>query len=391
MKRSTKITYYVLLLSAIFALLYFGADEATKEPPHETYMRYDKKEFGCYLTHHFLDATAGNNAIANIERDIYTQLAEFPLETTNYIFINRSFDIGEPEFHKLDTFVKQGNNVFISAINWPQFLLDTFNLTTAYAQFSFNNFKFEDSVQLLLNNKESGTLNYFFSNTNFFIDDSEAKELGTGDSQANFIEIRRGEGRFYMHSSPFIFTNANFVEKHNYKYIYTALSHLPQANIWWDEYYKIGRPNDMSIYKYLKSNKYLNKALWAVSISLLLLVFFGLKRVQQIIPIWKPKQNLTIDYVNSLGNLYFEKGANREQVEGRLKNLKTFLWMNYNITFDEYSNAEEISNKTGVDIEILKKIQTYLATPLPEQVSDERLHNINKLLEKFYNHINQTI
>jgi hypothetical protein len=51
----------------------------------------------------------------------------------------------------------------------------------------------------------------------------------------NFVKIQHGDGFFYLHTQPFVFTNYNLLKSGNATYAAHALSYLPDWDIIWDD------------------------------------------------------------------------------------------------------------------------------------------------------------
>jgi len=387
---------YIAIIIAVFSIIFFlGRSNHKGKELVETYEQKDKAEFGCYLTREFLNVISQDSNLITVNRAISNQLQIIPKEETNYIFMNSSFTPNVVEIELLDSFVKSGNNVFVAANYWEKSFLDTLQVETTNYFFQFSKdslrsfFKLVDTIQCGLNDDVFQGMSHTVemvgaSNTAFSNIDDSSQVLGTCNNHINFVEVKRGAGSFYLHSTPKLFTNYAFVQDSMHNYIFSCLSYLPVADVWWDEYNKTYRPKNSSFMRYIYSQKYLKYAFNIATIGVLLLLFFGFRRTQNTIVFKPSKNNQILEYVSSLGNLFFFKGDNKLQIEGRLKNVRTFLLITYNIHFDENTQPRKISQNTGVSLEIAEKLCSYLQKDFPKTTGDRTLMSVNALLEKFY-------
>ena len=129
---------------------------------------------------------------------------------------------------------------------------------------------------------------------------------------------------------------------------------------------------------------------WAYYIaifSLLTFVLFEIKRRQRIIPVIKPLSNSTIDFVNVVGQVYYEKRNNANIAQKKILYFLTYLRDEYQIKTNSLDDEfmEKLSAKFDVRLSIVTELVNYIKyIQVQEHVSDRELIELNKLIEQFY-------
>jgi hypothetical protein len=284
-------------------------------------------------------------------------------------------------------YVAEGNNVFISAFGIYGDLADSLNIIM-YEDF------FEDSVAINFNlpelKTESGYLYTKGNFSNYFeeFDTTMVQVLGeNGDGKVNFIRIKYGEGNFFLHTLPLAFTNYHLLNSENNEYVYKVLSHLPVQETFWDDYYKDGNRYTASSLNYIISQQSLRWAYYIILASAVLFIFFYGRRRQRIIPVIPPLKNSTIEFVETIGNLYYQQKDYKNIAEKKITYFLDHIRNRYLIqtsNFDE-ETIKKISEKSlmaeGKIKSIFRNIEKIKSSA---QISEDDLLNFNYQIEKFY-------
>jgi hypothetical protein len=211
-----------------------------------------------------------------------------------------------------------------------------------------------------------------------------------GNNQAgntNFIRIKYGDGNFFLHTLPLAFTNYHLLNSENNEYVYKVLSHLPIQKTFWDDYYKDGNKYSASSLQYIVSQKALRSAYYIILISVLLFIFFYGRRKQRIIPVIPPLTNTTVEFVETVGNLYYQQKDYKNIAQKKIYFFMDYIRSRYFIKtnlFDE-ETIQKISEKsllsTGKIKSIFKEVEKINHST---SISEDDLLNINYQIEKFY-------
>jgi hypothetical protein len=93
---------------------------------------------------------------------------------------------------------------------------------------------------------------------------------------------------------------------------------LPSGPVQWTEYYQMGRMETATPLRFILTNESLKWAYYLTIFSLLIFMIFEAKRKQRIIPIMKPLANTTMEFVTTIGNLYYQNGNHKDLAEKKI-------------------------------------------------------------------------
>ena len=205
---------------------------------------------------------------------------------------------------------------------------------------------------------------------------------------ANFIKVKHGKGNFYLHTEPLVLTNYYLLQKKNVSYIADLLSYLPDnvPTVWFVKKDMAGV--SQSEMRFILSNPPLKYAWWLFLAGIVLFIFFNAKRRQRIIPIIPPKQNKSVEFVKSIGNLYLNEGDSRDMM---VKKAQYFLHrVRMELLIDTQNLDEEFINKlhlkTGKSIEKITKAVDFIKKSQQSQfiISNRDLIKMNRILDEIY-------
>jgi len=407
---------YILLASM---LLLISVIELNKPRPVDwktTYSRYDKIPYGNYILYDVLDNLFPESEIETIHQPIYNQLSEnyFSYKSwedkfSNYLFVNERFRLTELDAEELMRYVGNGNNVFIAANHFVlDGLSDTLNVDTrpAYNMGFINDSDKEEDTDIV----EKGSnfvhqdlktpngyklgrrnLRYYFSS----FDTVHTQILGVDAYEnPNFIRISHGNGDFYLSCSPYMFTNYNMLHEKNAEYVEKALSHLSNHAIYWDEYYKIGRQESQTVFRYLLSNSALKWLLYMSVLSLICFIIFEAKRKQRIIPIVEPPKNTTLEFVETISNLYQYKSNPKNLSDKKIQFFYDYIRTKLYIKEIEMNDIffKKLSIKADIPQEEIKKLfQLIRNIQIKDSIFEEELVLLNNRIDEFYDKVEQSV
>lgn len=319
----------------------------------------------------------------------------------NYVFINTSFSPGESDAGSLLKFVSEGNCAFIAADYMTGPLADSLNVQInngAYEEdFSTEDLKSgpkKDSIYLTLLHPKLKTYNkkYWYRDgtvTSYFysVDSSNTLILGKNSKgKASFVRIRYGEGYFYLSSTSLAFTNYNMMLADNAEYISACLSYLPVRDTYWDEYYKNYREEDSNSLRFIESQPPLNWAYYIALWSAVVYIVFEAKRRQRMIPIVEPPKNTTVEFVSTIGRLYFQKGNHKDIAGKKIYYFLEYIRTNFYLSTTNFDKEfiEKVAARSGIDkakVTQLFALIQYIQGA--NAISQTDLLELNKRLEEF--------
>jgi hypothetical protein len=382
--------FKVYLGIATLLLLLYIAFEYNKPKPvnwQPTLYYGDKIPFGTYILYHQLGDIFPGAKVTNTNMSLYSAFKNSGLQAGNYLIISKSITTTRSDFNAMTQYMTDGGSIFISASDWGGFLADTlkieiknqFNKRTKinFANSQLHNasdYKFDKGIGI----------NYF---SNF--DTTQATVISKNSyGKSTMLSFNYGKGKLLLCANPEIFTNYSLLNSKNADYAAKALSYLPvKQNIYWDEFQNhdiIEEESPMRVFfKYPALQ-------WAYYISLLGLVLFVLyeaKRRQRIIPVIEPLKNSSLEFVNVVGQVYYEKRDNANMAFKKITFLFSYLRDKYYIKTGKLDSdfITSLSNKTGVEPAFARELVEYINyVGAQTSISDNELIYLNQLIEKFY-------
>ena len=281
-----------------------------------TYINKDKIPFGTKVLYELLPDVFEKQNVQSLRIPIYNQLTENKLLTkSNYIFICRDFEISKNDRKQLLNYVNRGNTVFISAYGFPDSLTKILGFK---AELKDPTLRDTALVMNFVNPALAKKNGYVFKHDdgrNYF-KITKSKQITILAKNARnepiFLKINYGKGQFYVHNLPLSLSNFFVLDDKTSDFAFKSLSYLPKAPIFWDEYQKQGRfgEDEQSIFRYIMTQPPLQWAYYLTIFGLLLYAIFAGKRLQRTIPIIELPKNTSLEFVRTIGLMYFQKGDN---------------------------------------------------------------------------------
>lgn len=348
----------------------------------------DKIPYGTFIMYRQLPQLFPNSRVTNTNKTLFDQFHNNKFANSNYLIIASSVNLNKYDFKEMVNYIKDGNSVFVSTFGWGGILADTLDLETGseYLKKSVglnftnpqlkqaNNYKFDQQIS-----------NQFFSR----FDTAHAVVLGKNeDGKANFLCFKYGKGALYLCANPHLFTNINLLDNGGADYVDKALSYLPpHRDIYWDEFQNGDILEDESPMRVFFNHPNLQWAYYISLFSLLAFIFYEMKRRQRIIPVIEPLKNATVDFVNVVGQVYYEQRDNRNIAQKKilyfLEHLRTKYYLKTNALDMDF--IERLSQKTGVEPSFAREIVNHINyINVQQKVTDNELIFLNQLIQQFY-------
>ena len=303
--------YKYFILSGL-ALLLIGVLESMK--PKETiwlesYSKHDKIPYGNFILYNELESVFSKPIFSSSES--LTQTLADSILNTNLIIINNTFEAEGYEVNALLKFVEKGNQVLIVSRRISESLLDTLGLQT---KMEFDE-KFQKDIRFSLSTDttqyESPKQNILFRT--YFHEPDSSTVLGIrSDGFPNFIGTNYGKGSIFINLTPSAFSNVFMLTGNNHQYVSQVLSHLSNQPIIWDEYYKVRKQYlNKTPFQHVLVTDGLREALYLMLLGTLLYMAFASKRKQRVIPVISPKSNSTVEFIETIGQLYYNESDHK--------------------------------------------------------------------------------
>lgn len=316
------------------------------------------------------------------------------------ILTSKFFNADESELASLLEFAKAGNTVFIVTQSFSSEASNFFRFQSSEYFLSNHILVSEDSIQNQLKPAVFGTnARYVYPGKKFdsyFVsfDTATTQVLGTNeDGKANFIGFRAGKGQVFVHTSPLSFSNYFILHKNNGDYYQKVLSVLPPdvRKILWNEYYLIklvgndkDKPNWLSILMKFPAFKW---ALLIAMTALILYLLLGMRRRQHEIPVYARPRNESLDFVKTLGRLYFDSGDHRNLALKMTSHFFEHIRSQYRLNAADRNETflQHLHEKSGYELSALKEIFDFIGfLETAPAISERQLGLYHQQLEHFY-------
>lgn len=312
-----------------------------------------------------------------------------------YIIVSPRFLPTNIEKEELLRFVRKGNHLVIAALEFDTFFLDSLGVEKLYDPTIIST---PDTILYSLRSSDSDTYQTYGypgeHNPGYFkIPNSAGWEvLGTVQSGApNCIRRQLDSGSVTLHANPLQLTNFFLLHKNNHRYWSALLSALPNnySSVWWDDYFRSPRneTNNFSGLGVFMKYPSLKWALYTIVLLLAVLLFSEMKRRRKIIPVLTPPANSSLDFVKTIGRLYYQYKDNRDLAGKMQAHLMEFIRQQYHIQshLPEEQLIRQLSLKSGVEPELLKSLfYEFHLIDAQGVVSDKELMRMHDLIEQFH-------
>jgi len=308
------------------------------------------------------------------------QLSMDSVTSRSILVVTEFLSLTETDREALLNLLNRGNKVMLVASGFDYKLKDTLCFKSSYGYFSVASMK-----KYVASSQERDTLfwckdsvyndehifqfyphlckAHFYSSDSLYTRLSEKVEMKTDSlgqevRKASPYAITRkyGAGELTLVSTPLVFTNYGMLDKDNSVYLFRLLNRLKGLPILRTEAYNKERSEaEETPLRYLLSQPPLRWAVYLTMITILLFMIFTARRQQRPIPVVREPANKTIEFVELIGTLYFQKKNHTDLVRKKFVYFTDTLRRNIQIDVEDGENdkdlAHRIAQKTGVSEE----------------------------------------
>ncbi len=419
----------VVILTIVFLLLNAGGKKKVSFNWDENYRENNREPYGTYVVHELLKDYYDDKEFTTINGNLVDALpTEENGEVANYVFIGNGIYLDSADMATLLTFAENGNNVFISSKSIPYDLMEyelydyanyceyedwdgytTERDTVGYLNLAHPSLRNKKDFEFkYIDNFETESYRWHYIESRFFCEEQESfTAIGSvGGYMTNFLKVEYGLGNFYLHTTPIAFTNYHLLEEENLAYANKVFSHLEEGDIYFDgfnhvgEYYETdGGDDDMaglfepvrlkedSPLEYILSEPSLRWTWFLLLAIALLYVIFRAKRKQRIIPVLEENTNTSLEFIQSIGTLYFQQNNHAKLCQQKMKLFLAFIRERYNITTHNFDDKQlkKLAKVSDVSEAKIRKIfdlhKDYSTRP---SLSEAGLIDFHQAVDYFY-------
>jgi len=359
-----------VLLLALY--LMFG-DSGFRRSWKEDYKQKSREPYGTNVLFSLLDEFVPGGEIIVLKDSLNDQFSQHTAPKASYVFAGSGMYMTDRDRDALLNFVSEGNQAFISCNTIPHDLM--FYLYLEECGTRWDGFRFyNDTIAELKLDHPDLTMSdlpkyqYFLNYTpvnyhwkyigrEYFCDrDTQRTVLGYvvingASNYINFARVKYGAGYFYLHTTPLAFTNYHLIRDEGFEYARRIFSHLPEGPVYWDEYSRVpeavtmranrrpdgGTPeiDKESPLKYILSQPALAWAWYLLLATGLLYLLFRAKRRQQVVPVIEPNTNTSLEFVQTIGQLYFLQNNHQKLAMQKIRLFNGYVRERYNLSYRE--------------------------------------------------------
>lgn len=418
---------YLLVLFAVLLIagLYFGTTGSSKYNWNRTYRTDATDPYDLSL---FYNTVKENWGIKFNEIPLKSGLEEEknllqPAFGDIYMFVGNRFNLSNRESRLLYNHIADGGTAFISATAFPTSFLTRFksleNLmigsvyeeayTTTFAKklikpdaYSFTHY--------YKNEPQQNDWYYFSKGMVEWVDTGTWEESGeyvhpreespevmeiissSGEDKPDFLVLRVGSGRLFLHSNPVVFSNYYLKQKKGRDYTENILKFLPDKRIIWDlsavlyrEDANI-RQSDRNMLSFVRSQPGLWIAWILLLVSVALFLIFAGRRLQRSIPVIKPPVNHTMAFVQAVGRFYYGEKQNVVVFKREWNQFLIFIRQHFRVAaINSDSELSALSERSGVNESIIREIvMKHEKYSIFTELKSSELLDMNKSISQFY-------
>ncbi len=361
----------------------------------------DKNPYGYYIAKNLVTALFPNADISSDKRP--------PLEWDSLssaagnqavILITNQFRASQRELNDLLQFASNGNHVFIIQRNMSYEARLFFDLFSGAieGEIPMQTDKVDTLVVGLSVPRFKDNKKYFYPGKRYAgyytnPDTSNLIVLGRNENGlANFVQYNTGSGAIYIHAAPLAFSNYFLLQPNNIEYLEKSFSVIPSTvnKLVWNEYYLVKNnqrqeePNWLGVLFQYPSLR------WALLTAIAALLIFALlesRRRQKVIPAYSRPVNDSLDFVKTIGRLYYDKRDHKNLVTkmsgfflDHVRSKFQLSTTNLDASFMEALHVKSNYSKDKINL----IIQSISHAGEKASIDEKWMYHFHKQLEAFY-------
>jgi hypothetical protein len=411
-----RIYFYIILvlIATAIGFLLFTGDRSKKKKLDDrvTLRKEDKIPYGTFVAYENLKHIFPAASVSSNKKSpgAWDSLSNY-FSNQALIIISPNFYADEYEMKTLIRFMENGNDVFISSRNISSEAESIIGNKSSLIPSSLEAGRgtLSDSLSLQLFTPPFTEKRLFsykgdkYDSWFYEVDTTKTDILGTDETKRpDFIHLKAGKGNLYIHLAPLAFSNYFLLQGDNMAYYENVLSVISPATrkIVWDEYYLDKKYPYSGLYDNEDSNdksrgfltelfgyEELKWGLLTAIFAILLYVLLEMRRRQRFIPVIAKPRNDSLDFVKTIGRLYYDKGDHRNLCRKMAAYFLEHVRNKYKLPTgnldDEF--VRKLQFKTGIEETEIREIVSFISyLDKGGSVNNKQLTAFHKRLESFY-------
>lgn len=413
MKGSKWYIVFILLLLALMVALEYNMPRNFIWSP--TFSQYDKQPFGAAIFDDVVSASIPEGYTVT-DKTLY-QLEQDSISNTAILIVEDHLGLTKVDTESLFNLLNRGNKAMLVSRNFGYTLADSLKMSVYRSYFSARSLKnyasggnTRDTIYWNQDSVFNAMQFYvyphflwsYFSNSgplstelahitieDYLFDDEAETDTIVCANKALALRFQLGEGELYLVSTPLLFTNYGMLDNDNSLYIFRLLSHMKGMPLIRTEGYGNVHDEPRTPLRYFLSQPPLRWGIYLTMILIVLFMVFTAKRRQRVIPVIRKPENKSVEFVELIGTLYYQKKDHGDLVRKKYLYFAEALRRTIQVDLDDGGNDEEharrIASKTGMDKEEISR----LLISLRRVLEDEDAFMTEDLMKMYIDRINK--
>lgn len=209
------------------------------------------------------------------------------------------------------------------------------------------------------------------------------------------VSVPYGKGEVIFVSSPLLFTNYGMLEGNTFVYIFRLMSYLADLPVYRTEAYV--KTDAMLVAEQSPFREFIKRPplRWALYLALLgvvLFMIFTARRRQRVIPIMSKPANRSLEFIQLIGTLYYQRKDHVNLVRKKFKLFAEELRKTAGVDISDVNTDDReyllLAEKTGMNSDRLKKVirQIRLALHSEGNISVEEMRSLIDAMDTIVRH-----
>lgn len=209
------------------------------------------------------------------------------------------------------------------------------------------------------------------------------------------VSVPYGKGEVIFVSSPLLFTNYGMLEGNTFVYIFRLMSYLADLPVYRTEAYV--KTDAMLVAEQSPFREFIKRPplRWALYLALLgvvLFMIFTARRRQRVIPIMSKPANRSLEFIQLIGTLYYQRKDHVNLVRKKFKLFAEELRKTAGVDISDVNTDDSeyllLAEKTGMNSDRLKKVirQIRLALHSEDNISVEEMRSLIDAMDTIVRH-----
>lgn len=209
------------------------------------------------------------------------------------------------------------------------------------------------------------------------------------------VSVPYGKGEVIFVSSPLLFTNYGMLEGNTFVYIFRLMSYLADLPVYRTEAYV--KTDAMLVAEQSPFREFIKRPplRWALYLALLgvvLFMIFTARRRQRVIPIMSKPANRSLEFIQLIGTLYYQRKDHVDLVRKKFKLFAEELRKTAGVDISDVNTDDReyllLAEKTGMNSDRLKKVirQIRLVLHSDGNISVEEMRSLIDAMDTIVRH-----